>query len=90
MAANRTTDLNVIREWAQSRGAVPANVQGTERGKDEAGILRLDFDPKDRSLEELDWDTFFDKFEESRLAFLYQDRTADGKLSRFHKFVRRE
>jgi hypothetical protein len=29
------------------------------------------------------------RIEESELAFLHQDRTSDGKLSRFHKFVRR-
>ena len=40
-------------------------------------------------LEEIEWDEFFRKFEESDLAFLHQDRTGDGKLSRFHKFVRR-
>ena len=39
-------------------------------------------------LEEIEWDEFFQKFDESDLAFLYQDRTKDGKISRFHKFVR--
>ena len=34
-------------------------------------------------------DEFFRKFDESDLAFLYQDRTKDGKVSRFHKFVHR-
>ena len=29
------------------------------------------------------------KFDEAGLAFLYQDKTADGGTSRFHKFVRR-
>ena len=43
--AKTTTDHNLIRKWAESRGAKPASVQGTGK-KDEPGILRLDFDPK--------------------------------------------
>jgi hypothetical protein len=35
----------------------------------------------------VDWDAFFDKFEASKLAFLYQDKTAGGKMSRFHKVL---
>ncbi|RAI45100.1 hypothetical protein [Rhodoplanes roseus] len=84
-----TTDHDAIRKWAEERGGHPATVKGTETGKEHAGILRLDFDPRDEKLEELSWDEFFDKFEESDLAFLHQDKTADGKVSRFHKFVSR-
>jgi hypothetical protein len=54
-----------------------------------AGILRIDFGPKEEGLDEIDWDEFFQKFDDSDLAFLYQDRTQDGKVSRFHKFIRR-
>jgi hypothetical protein len=88
MPSKTTTDHQTIRRWAEKRGATPATVEGTERGG-EVGILRLDFTPKDANLEPVDWDAFFDKFEESELAFLYQDKTASGKTSRFHKFVRR-
>ena len=34
--------------------------------------------------------SFFDKFEEANLAFIYQEETADGELSRFCKFVDRD
>lgn len=34
-------------------------------------------------------DEFFEKFEENNLAFLHQDRTNDGQISRFNKLVRR-
>ena len=87
--ANATTDHDKIREWAESRGGRPATVKRTERGK-EAGILRLDFDPPDEALEKINWDDFFEKFEDADLAFLYQDKTAAGKESRFHKFVSRD
>ena len=87
--ANATTDHDKIRQWAESRGGHPATVKATERGH-EAGILRLDFDPPDEALEKISWDDFFEKFEDADLAFLYQDKTAAGKQSRFHKFVSRD
>lgn len=88
MASKTTTDHDTIRNWAEKRGAVPATVEGTEKDSEKAGILRFEF-RKDGHLEPIDWEAFFDKFEESELAFLYQDKTAGGRLSRFHKFVRR-
>jgi hypothetical protein len=93
MSEGKTTiDHDEIREWAEERGGVPATVKGTERGKgksEEAGILRLDFEPRDEGLEEISWEEFFEKFDKEKLAFLYQDETADGSTSRFHKFVNR-
>jgi hypothetical protein len=83
-----TTDHKLIRKWAEQRDGRPATVRATEEDG-HAGILRIDFGPKEERLEEIDWDEFFRKFDEAELAFLYQDRTKDGELSRFHKFVRR-
>ena len=37
----------------------------------------------------IEWDDFFQTFDERKLAFLYQDKTKDGGTSRFFKFVRR-
>jgi hypothetical protein len=84
-----TTDHDTIRQWAERRGGKPATVRATEEDG-EPGILRIDFDPKEEALEPIEWNDFFRKFDEAELAFLYQDRTKDGRLSRFHKFVRRE
>lgn len=87
--ANVTTDHDRIRKWAEDRGGRPTSVKGTAP-EHEPGLLRFDFgEPEDR-LEEIDWDEFFDKFEESNLAFLYQDKTSDGNVSRFHKFIARD
>ncbi|MFZ5737772.1 MAG: hypothetical protein ACOY6K_12920 [Pseudomonadota bacterium] len=83
-----TTDHDAIRQWAEQRQGRPATVKATEQG-DHAGILRIDFGPPDEGLEPIEWTEFFRKFDESRLAFLHQDKTAEGKISRFHKFVRR-
>jgi hypothetical protein len=86
--AKVTTDHAEIRRWAEKRGGHPTTVKATS-GDSQAGILRLDFDPKDESLKGVSWDEFFRKFDEEKLAFLHQDKTADGKMSRFHKFVDR-
>ena len=83
-----TTDHDFIRRWAEKRGGRPTVVKGTEDREGE-GILRFDFAEPDEKLEEIDWDTFFRTFEDRKLALLYQDKTEDGKISRFFKFVRR-
>lgn len=88
-ASKTTTDHAAIRKWAEKRGGHPTSVSRTEHGKEAAGILWLDFGEKDEKLHPVGWDAFFDKFDESKLAFLYQDKTTDGKLSRFLKFIHR-
>jgi hypothetical protein len=82
-----TTDHKAIRKWAEERDGRPATVRATEEDG-HAGILRIDFGAPEDRLEEFEWNEFLRKFDESDLAFLPQDRTSDGKLSRFHKFVR--
>jgi hypothetical protein len=84
-----TVDHATIRRWAEERGGHPAAVKAT-REKDDPGILRIDFDSTESpDLERVSWDRFFHKFDQRKLAFLYQDKTADGGTSRFFKFVQR-
>ena len=89
--ANITTDHDEIRRWAESRGGKPSVVSSTRRGQDAEGILRIDFPGFSGagSLEAVSWEEWFDTFEDRQLAFLYQDRTASGKTSRFNKLVQR-
>jgi hypothetical protein len=84
-----TTDHDEIRRWAESRDGTPANAVRVTESDDDLGVLRIRF--RDASdLDTIGGDEFFAKFEEARLEFLYQDETADGGTSRFHKFVRRD
>jgi hypothetical protein len=92
-ASYTTTDHDVIRTWAEARGARPAHVEGTGDGNDsDAGVLRLEFpdapggDSPD--LGPVDWDAFFATFDDRGLAFVYQEQTSNGEVSRFNKFVR--
>lgn len=87
--AQQTTNHEKIRKWAEQRGGRPASVRGTEEGKEDAGILRIAFSD-DENLETIEWEEFFDKFDEEHLAFLYQDQTAEGGESRFFKLVERD
>jgi hypothetical protein len=80
-----TTDHDEIKAWIEARGGRPSKVDTEGPG----GLLRIDFAEPDDRLEEIDWDEFFEIFEENGLAFLHQDKTADGKGSRFNKFVKR-
>jgi hypothetical protein len=85
-----TTNHETIRRWAQQRGGKPAAVKDTSSA-DDVGILRIDFPGYSgaESLQEITWDEFFEKFEAAQLALVFQEETADGKLSNFNKFVKR-
>lgn len=87
--AKLTTDHDEIRQWAEERNAIPSTVAKTARGKQNAGILRLDFPGYSgkESLKKISWDKWFQVFEERKLALLHQDKTATGKQSRFSKLV---
>ena len=91
-ASYTTTDHDVIRAWAEARGARPASVAATGGGND-AGILRLDFpgaDDNDDGLNDIDWTPFFETFDDRKLAFVYQEKTSDGSVSRFSRFISRD
>jgi hypothetical protein len=86
-----TFDHDEIRRWAEERGAKPACVRGTG-GDGDIGMIRLDFPgySGEKSLEHIDWDEWFRKFDEQNLALLYQETTASGERSNFNKIVSRE
>jgi hypothetical protein len=84
-----TTDHEEIRRWVEEHGGTPAIVRGT-RGGDSA-VLRIDFPggTGEDELEHVSWDEWFRMFDQNQLAFLYQERKADGEDSTFFKLVRR-
>lgn len=81
-SAHKTTDPGEIRSWVEANGGRPARVRGTGGGRD-PGMLRIDFDEPDPSLEEISWDDWFDAFERNDLALLHSED------SRFNKLVQR-
>ena len=55
-------------------------------------MIRLDFPGYSGagSLEEIGWEDWFRKFDESKLALLVQDTTSRGQKSNFNKLIGRE
>ena len=81
--AEKVTDHDEIRAWAEKHGGRPSKVD--TRG--EGGILRLDFGEPDENLEPIEWDEFFQIFDDNGLALLIAE---ENPKSRFNKFVRRD
>jgi hypothetical protein len=85
-----TQDHDEIRRWAEARNAIPCEVASTERDG-EAGILRFCFpnakNRNDDSLKQIEWDQFFEKFDENGLSMVFQEKTAGGARSNFNKLV---
>src|SRR4051794_8206878 len=79
-----TTHHEVIRQWAEARGGVPATVPGTEHG-DHLGVLRLDFGGDNDGLRHVSWDEWFATFDARRLNFIYQEQSSDGRDSNFFR-----
>ena len=82
------TDLKEIQKWAEKRGGKPSKVKGVGKGEGD-GLIRIDFPGYSGgdSLEEISWEEWYKIFQDNDLAFLYQEKTAEGKESRFFKLV---
>ena len=86
-ATKMTTDHEEIRRWVEARGGCPAHVKGFGSG-DDPGVLRIGFPGSiGESLEPVDWDVWFQAFDANAVAFLYEEKTADGQPSRFNQVL---
>ena len=75
-SAQPLTDHEQIRQWAEARGGRPACVKGTGgKGKNDVGMIRLDFPGFSgaKSLQDISWDEWFQRFDDSNLALIVQD-----------------
>lgn len=80
-----TRDHEVIKGWAEHRGAEPATVPGTEHG-DHLGVLRFDFPGYGgQSLRKVSWEEWFRTFDDRGLNFIYQEHKSDGSESNFFR-----
>ena len=86
-----TTDRDEIRRWVEQHDGSPAAVRRT-RSKDSPGVLRFDFPggAGEDELEHIDWDDWFDAFDDNNLALLYQEQKSSGEDSTFFKLVSRD
>jgi len=83
-----TRNHDVIRQWAEARGATPATIADTEH-EGHLGVLRFDFpsgdSPTNSRLEHVEWDEWFRTFDERGLNFIYQEHRMDGRESNFFR-----
>jgi hypothetical protein len=88
---NQTTDHDEIRRWVEEHDGKPARVRGTEDDGGGTGVLRIDFPggTGEDQLEHIDWDEWFETFDDSDVEFLYQEQKASGEDSTFFKLVSR-
>jgi ferritin-like metal-binding protein YciE len=90
-SGHTTTNHDFIRQWVEERGGWPARVVGTGAEND-AGLIRIDFPgfSGEGSLERIEWEEWFEGFEENQLAFLHRDMDhGGGDLDRFNKLISR-
>jgi len=84
-SGHTTTDHDFIRRWVEERGV------GTG-GENDPGLIRIDFPgfSGEGSLEQIEWEEWFQGFEENQLAFLHRDMDhGGGDLDRFNKLISR-
>jgi hypothetical protein len=82
-----TTNHEEIRQWVEDRGGRPVLLHLSGISSSPSLSIIFSDSPSPTSSEELTWDDFFSKFDEQKLAFLYQDFTSDGAKSKFAKFI---
>lgn len=84
-SSEQTTDHAAIKSWTEQHDGVPAVIDDDGKTK----VLRIHFPDAsndDDSFTEVEWEEFFEIFEDSKLSFLH---STDGE-STFHKFVGRD
>jgi hypothetical protein len=81
-----TRNHDIIKSWAEKRGASPATVPGTEHDG-HLGVLRFNFPGfGGNRLQAVTWANWFKAFDKRHLAFIYQDTKTDGTMSNFFRF----
>lgn len=88
-----TSDHEFIKCWAMERNGRPVTIQSSTReslNQPEVRILFPDYNTEKYTINHLSWDEFFERFERSHLALLYQERSWTGGESRFCILVDRE
>jgi hypothetical protein len=86
-----TKDHKLIKEWVVSRGGIPGRVLEKETLTDENGVLDIKFPERtDNKVIPITWNEFFTRFEQSNLAFLFEDDHGGGVKSKFFKLIWRD
>ena len=74
MTMKYTVDNDEIRGWMEEHGGTPAILKETsDDGLESPDMLHISFNPQSPDMEEMDWEEFFERFENENLALVYDD-----------------
>jgi hypothetical protein len=79
-----TRSHEVIREWAEARGAVPVSINADDLSR-RAGLLRIRAGTDKESLARIAWDEWFGAFEADNLVFVFRSTRTSGRRSNFFR-----
>ena len=88
-----TRDHDVIRKWAEGRGAEPATGEATTSGpatvkvNDGGAGLRFNF-PGAAAFRRIPWDEWFEHFDRLRLTFVFEGEDSSSAASNRYRIVR--
>lgn len=86
-----TKDHKLIKEWVVARGGIPGQVIENVPPTDEDGVLDIKFpESTGKKVIPITWNEFFTRFEQSNLAFLFEDNHGNGLKSKFFKLISRD
>jgi len=82
-----TSDHEVIRAWAEERGATPATTPAARPGGER--VLRFDLPGCDgeEELVDISWDDWFATFDRCELHFLYRESKEAGRQSYYFRLT---
>ncbi len=75
------TDHDEVRTWIEEGNGQPGKMADTE-------LLAVYFGAPESDITPIEWEEFFEIFDRSNLAFMYEDRSA-GDTSSFFEFIDR-
>tara|TARA_B100000678_G_scaffold262356_1_gene244438 strand:+ start:822 stop:1067 length:246 start_codon:yes stop_codon:yes gene_type:complete len=75
----QTTDHKTIKQWAKEHDASPATVRNESKESD-TSIIRFDINGNNENLHEINWEHFFELFEQNELALVYEPDSNFNKL----------
>jgi hypothetical protein len=78
-----TIEHEQIRDWTCSRGGSPVIDKSDDKT---CPTIRF---PSEAEGDDVSWDEWMASFEQGEWAFIYQDRTPEGELSRHWKIIPR-
>ena len=79
-----TRSHEVIREWAEARGAMPVSITADDLSR-RSGLLRIRAGVDEERLARIAWDEWFDAFEDDKLVFVFRSTRTTGRRSNFFR-----